>query len=287
MNNIILALLIGLTKSLSLLPRSIFENKNSSIWKVLSRRMQKRKKIITANIYHCYPDKDINWKDELIEKIWDDTFLALYENNFAWNATKKQIVEYHCEYQNAEILSKAQSEKKGVLLLFRHSVFLELSARLISEKFLIYGMERPNNSAAIQALQQRGRLKGMQGLTSKSNVQELIEWIKEGKTVLYGPDQDYQNKRSIVSSFFGKRCLTTTVPFTLKKITGCKLIYLDFYKTNIGYKFELSDISNIAESKEEFAEKINRLIEESVNRAPEHYLWHHRRFKSQAPEIYD
>ena len=70
----------------------------------------------------------------------------------------------------------------------------------------------------------------------------------------------------------------------LNRLIECKIATL---KTNIGYKFELSDISNIAESKEEFAEKINRLIEESVNRAPEHYLWHHRRFKSQAPEIYD
>ena len=32
---------------------------------------------------------------------------------------------------------------------------------------------------------------------------------------------------------------------------------------------------------------LNKIIEKSVNQAPEHYLWHHRRFKSQAPEIYD
>ena len=37
----------------------------------------------------------------------------------------------------------------------------------------------------------------MKGLTSNSNVNQLIEWLKEGKTVLYGPDQDYKNKRSV------------------------------------------------------------------------------------------
>ena len=52
-------------------------------------------------------------------------------------------------------------------------------------------------------------------------------------------------------------------------------------------KFIFEDISNIADSKENFAEKINEIIERSVIKAPEHYLWHHRRFKSQAPEIYD
>ena len=64
-------------------------------------------------------------------------------------------------------------------------------------------------------------------------------------------------------------------------------LYLDFYKTSNGYKFIFEDISNIADSKENFADKINEIIERSVTKAPEHYLWHHRRFKSQAPEIYD
>ena len=193
----------------------------------------------------------------------------------------------YAENENDEILINAQKNNEGVLLLFRHSVFLELSARLISEKFPIYGMERPNNNEVIQKIQQRGRLKAMKGLTSNANVNQLIDWLKEGKTVLYGPDQDYRNKRSVVSKFFNKKCLTTTVPYTLKKVTGCKLIYLDFYKTSNGYKFIFEDISNIADSKENFADKINEIIERSVTKAPEHYLWHHRRFKSQAPEIYD
>ena len=94
--------------------------------------------------------------------------------------------------------------RKVCFLLFRHSVFLELSARLISEKFAIYGMERPNNSEVLQKIMKRGRLKAMKGLTSNSNVSQLIEWLKEGKTVLYGPDQDYKNKRSVVSNFLSK-----------------------------------------------------------------------------------
>jgi KDO2-lipid IV(A) lauroyltransferase len=286
MNNIILILLISLTKALSFIPRSIFLDKKSPLWKLLSSQLKKRKRIIEANINYCYQNKSPEWREDLIERIWSDTFLALYENNFAWNADKR-INNYKCEIENHELLRRAQENKDGVLLLFRHSIFLELSARLISERFEIYGMERPNNNSAVQSLQQRGRLKAMKGLTANSNVNQLIEWLREGKTVLYGPDQDYRNKRSVVSEFFSKPCLTTTVPYNLKKITGCKLIYLDFYQTNEGYKFILEDVSDIAESKQAFADNINKIIQKSVNKAPEHYLWHHRRFKSQAPQIYD
>ena len=98
MNNIILIALISFTKFLSFLPRSLFTNKKSPIWKLLGSLMKKRKKIIRANINHCFSEKDTQWRENLIEKIWQDTFLALYENNFAWNASNKQIDKLKIEF---------------------------------------------------------------------------------------------------------------------------------------------------------------------------------------------
>ena len=285
MNNIILTLIITFTKFISLLPRSLFK-RNSLMWKVLGNLMKKRRRIVEANINHCFKDKSAEWRDNLIEKIWKETHLALYENNFAWNADKR-IKKIDVSFENSDLLESAQNDKKGVLLLFRHNIFLELSARLISEKFEIYGMERPNNSALIQKLQQRGRLKGMRGLIPNSNVKDCIEMLRKGKTILYGPDQDYRNKSSVVSTFFNQKCLTTTAPFRIREITNCKLIYVDSIRQGDSYKFVLEDVSDYAETGQIFADKINNKIERSILQAPEQYLWHHRRFKSQNPKIYD
>ena len=172
-------------------------------------------------------------------------------------------------------------------MLFRHNVFLEMSTRLISENFDIYGMERPNNSQVMQKVILSGRLKAMKGLASNKKVNETVEWLKKGRTVLYGPDQDYRNKRSVISTFFGKDCLTTTVPYTLQKLTNCKLFYLDFYREGNGYKFSIEDIGHLADSPQSFADEINKKIEDDVLANPEQYFWHHRRFKSQNPAIYD
>ena len=285
MNNIILTLIITFTKFISFLPRSLFK-RNSLMWKVLGNLMKKRRRIVEANINDCFKDKSAEWRDNLIEKIWKETHLALYENNFAWNADKR-IKKIDVSFENSDLLQSAQNDKKGVLLLFRHNIFLELSARLISEKFEIYGMERPNNSALIQKLQQRGRLKGMRGLIPNSNVKDCIEMLRKGKTILYGPDQDYRNKSSVVSTFFNQKCLTTTAPFRIKEITNCKLIYVDSIRQGDSYKFVLEDVSDYAETGQIFADKINNKIERSILQAPEQYLWHHRRFKSQNPKIYD
>ena len=285
MNNIILTLIITFTKFISLLPRSLF-TRNSIFWKVLGRLMKRRKKIVEANINHCFKEKNEEWRNNLIEKIWQETHLALYENNFAWNVNER-IKKIDVNFMNSNLIQSAQDQKIGILLLFRHNIFLELSARLLSERFEIYGMERPNNSPLIQKLQQRGRLKGMKGLIPNSNVKDCIELLNQGKTVLYGPDQDYRNKSSVVSKFFNQKCLTTTAPFRIKKITDCKLIYVDSIRNGKTYKFVFTDVSDYAETGQIFADKINNKIEKSILDAPEQYLWHHRRFKSQSPEIYD
>ncbi len=285
MNNIILTLIITFTKLISFLPRTLF-TRNSLMWRILGNSMKKRRRIVEANINHCFQNQSNEWRSDLVNKIWEETHLALYENNFAWNANKR-IKKIKTSFENSELLQHAQENRQGVLLLFRHNIFLELSARLISEKFEIYGMERPNNSPLVQKLQQRGRLKGMKGLIPNSNVKDCIELLKKGKTILYGPDQDYRNKSSVVSTFFDQKCLTTTAPFRIKQMTDCKLIYVDSVRQGDNYKFVLEDVSHFAESGQIFADKINSKIEKGILEAPEQYLWHHRRFKSQNPEIYD
>ena len=69
MNNIILILIITFTKFISLLPRSLF-TRNSILWKVLGRLMKRRKKIVEANINHCFKEKNEEWRNNLIEKTY-------------------------------------------------------------------------------------------------------------------------------------------------------------------------------------------------------------------------
>ena len=70
MNNITLILLISFTKALSFIPKIIFTNRNSPLWSLLSKLLKKRRKIIEANINHCYKDKTSEWRSDLVENIW-------------------------------------------------------------------------------------------------------------------------------------------------------------------------------------------------------------------------
>ena len=78
------------------------------------------------------------------------------------------------------------------MLLFRHNLYIELSARILSLHHELHAMERPNNSKIIQGVQEKGRLKSVENLIPNSDINNLIELLKNGKIILYGPDQDYR-----------------------------------------------------------------------------------------------
>ena len=124
MNNIILTLIITFTKFISLLPRSLFK-RNSLIWKMLGSLMKKRKRIVEANINHCFKDKSAEWRNNLIENIWEETYLALYENNFAWNADKrikklKWILKILIFYSQLKIIKKGFFYYLGIIFFLSY-----------------------------------------------------------------------------------------------------------------------------------------------------------------------
>ena len=287
MNNIILPLILIFTKFICILPRRWFKGNDSYMWRFLSMFLKRRRRIINANIDHCFINLTNSERSLLKTNIWNETYRALYENNFAWNASNEQVSKLNIEFIGLEILDKFQSSNKGVLVLFRHTLYLELSARILATKFGMYGLERPNNNALIQMIQMKGRTKSLKGIISNSDIKQCLKILKDGEIVMYGPDQDYRNKHSIISSFYGKRCLTTTVPAKLKKMSGCNVVYFDFFRVDDGFRAVIKDFNNASDSEKKFAENLNIEIENSISKAPEQYLWHHRRFKSQYPEIYE
>ena len=57
----------------------------------------------------------------------------------------------------------------GVLLFFKHSLHLELDARLLAMNLDVYGVERAHNSNSFDSIQTSGRLKSMKGTCDRNN----------------------------------------------------------------------------------------------------------------------
>ena len=118
------------------------------------------------------------------------------------------------------IILNNQNDKNGILLLFKHSLHLELDSRILAMHAEIYGIEREHNSKMFENIQRSGRLKSMKGITDRDNTLTFMRWLKKGKTVLYAPDQDYGIKKSIKVNFFGIPAATVTAPLKIIEKTN-------------------------------------------------------------------
>jgi Lauroyl/myristoyl acyltransferase len=73
-------------------------------------------------------------------------------------------------------------------------------------------VEREHNSKYFQAILKNGMLKSMKGVVDMKNIIRFITLLKNGKTLLCAPDQDYGMKNSNEVNFFNLPAETITAP---------------------------------------------------------------------------
>lgn len=106
-----------------------------------------------------------------------------------------------------------------------------------------------------------------------------------GEAVWFAPDQDYGPKGSVFAPFFSvKKAATTNGTYALSKLACADLITLSMIRRSDkkGYQMYISNpLSGYPEGDEVVAAGyMNKIIENEILRAPEQYLWMHRRFKT-------
>lgn len=281
MNNALLIILITLWKTLILLPRAFQLVITNFIGFLIYLISLKRNKYSKANIELCFPDKSEAERKKIYRRNILLSGRILSDNGIAWFWSDKRIkknIKY--EINGLSQLLTEQSSNKGILLFFKHSLHLELDTRILGMHAEIYGIERKHNSKYFQSIQKRGRLKSMIDVVDRKNTFKFMKWLKNGKTVLYAPDQDYGLDKSKVIKFFGHPAATVSAPYKIIQKTKCKTFFLNSYiKDNKLFldieKFNSNNVEEIS-----YLNNLNKYIENKIKLNPDEYLWQHRRFKS-------
>ena len=287
MNNALLIILITLWKTLILLPRAFQLVISNFIGFLIYLISLKRNKYSKANIELCFPDKSEAERKKIYRRNILLSGRILSDNGIAWFWSDKRIkknIKY--EINGLSQLLTEQSSNKGILLFFKHSLHLELDTRILGMHAEIYGIERKHNSKYFQSIQKRGRLKSMIDVVDRKNTFKFMKWLKNGKTVLYAPDQDYGLDKSKVIKFFGHPAATVSAPYKIIQKTKCKTFFLNSYiKDNkLFLDIEKFNSNNVEETS--YLNNLNKYIENKIKLNPDEYLWQHRRFKSTLRKIY-
>ena len=281
MKNALLTILIIFWRALVFLPRTVQNVFSQLFGYVFLLLPLKRNKFSKTNIDLCFPELSKKERNQIYKKNVISFGDVIFSTGIAWfwsDSRIKKNISY--EINGLDTLLNYQKSNTGIMLFFKHSLHLELDARLLSISADIFGVERKHNSEKFQSLQRNGRLKSMKGVADRNSTLSFVRWLKNGKTVLYAPDQDYGKDKSIESTFFNLPASTISAPLKIIEKTGCKTFFINTYFKKKKLIINLEETKFDQSSASSFIKDLNDYIESKIKLNPHEYLWQHRRFKS-------
>ena len=281
MKNAFLQILIFFWKIIVLFPRKIQLFFGNCIGYLFLLSKNKRNRFSKVNINLCFPDLDTSSAYRIYKKNIILFGRVIFDTGIAWFWSDDRInknIPY--KINGLELLLRYQRLNNGVLLFFKHSLHLELDSRLLAMNAEIFGVERKHNSTYFESIQKNGRLKSMKGIADRNSTVSFVRWLKNGKTVLYAPDQDYGLKKSDQIDFFGLPAATISAPLKIINKTGCNYLFMNTYYEKDNLVIDIEEPKFSKASSIMFMQDLNKYIENKIKLNPEEYLWQHRRFKS-------
>ncbi|WP_330982645.1 MULTISPECIES: kdo(2)-lipid IV(A) palmitoleoyltransferase [Enterobacterales] len=256
----------------------------SSLGRASRPFLKRREKIASRNISLCFPDMNAQAKEKLIEQNFISLGMGLIETGMAWFWSDARVKKWF-DVEGYANLTRALEDKKGVMVVGVHFMSLELGGRAMGLCRPMMATYRPHNSKMMEWVQTKGRLRSNKAMIDRRNLRGLVSALKDGEAVWFAPDQDYGPKGSTFAPFFSvPEAATTNGTYVLSRLSGADLLSITMVRkaNNRGYSLHISELMTDYPIEDEFkaASYMNKVIEKEILRAPEQYLWVHRRFKT-------
>lgn len=256
--------------------------------------IKRRRHIVDVNLRICFPELSDRDRRALARKNFRYTGRTLIEMALAWWMPPSRLPRL-ARFHGVENLQAAKARGRGVLLIGGHFTAMEIVARLtalLQTRFdTIY---RRNNNPVFEYLTERFRHRHYGKPIPRNDIRTLVRRLREGQTVWYPPDQDYGRRHAVFVPFFGTQAATMSATSRIARMSGATLLPAMFYGRDDASGYDITFLPPLddypSDDPEADAARLNRFFEDAVRRAPEQYLWVHRRFKTRPnaddPKLY-
>ncbi|CAK3609706.1 Lipid A biosynthesis lauroyltransferase [Vibrio crassostreae] len=250
-----------------------------------ARYGKKRVAVATRNLELAFPDKPADEVAAMVSENFKNTGMALIETGITWFwptwRFKRILVD-----KDTQMLRTHKTNSKGVLLCCVHALNLEITARAMAVLGISgLGVYRPHNNPAYEFIQYRGRTQNGNRLIHRKDVKRMIRILRQGEILFYLPDHDYGRNKSVFVPFFAvEDACTTTGTSILAYTSRCALVPGSGFRNADG-KYEIMADESIEDNYPQKDEKaaaayMNSYLEKIILRAPEQWMWLHKRFKT-------
>lgn len=262
--------------------------------RLLGKIARRRRRIAAINLELCFPEWSPAERNTLLEQHFAALGIGLFETAMAWWAPDEKLRGL-ARVEGAEHLERALAGGKGVILLTGHFTTLELGARFITWHQPFHAMYRSHKNPLYEIVMRRERERRSRfPPLPHEDLRGLLRAFRKGRAVWYAPDQNHGRRNSVFVPFFGIPACTITATSRLAALSGAAVV--PYFPRRLagtaGYEVVILPALEHFPGGDVTADtrRINELLEHYVRRAPDQYLWVHRRFKTRplgSPSVYN
>ena len=252
-----------------------------AIGKLIYPFMKKLRKTAYSNISNCFPEKKQPQVTLLVKQHFDAIGISLFETANAYYGSDRKIKKL-LSINNKHFFSDTLKDEGGIILLCSHFMPLMLGSRALLLENTIANVYRPQNNKLFDKVMVKGYTKNGAVMIKSKDTRSILKAIKNSLPIWYAPDQDLGINNSVFAPLFGIETATASATARLAKNNNTRVIPYSFIRTKHGYEMSFDKPIKNYPSNDPIkdATTTNKILENQIIKAPEQYLWIHRRFKT-------
>ena len=252
-----------------------------AIGKLIYPFMKKLRETAYSNISNCFPEKKQPQVTLLVKQHFDAIGISLFETANAYYGSDRKIKKL-LSINNKHFFSDALKDEGGIILLCSHFMPLMLGSRALLLENTIANIYRPQNNKLFDKVMVKGYKKNGAVMIKSKDTRSILKAIKNSLPIWYAPDQDLGINNSVFAPLFGIETATASATARLAKNNNTRVIPYSFIRTKHGYEMSFDKPIKNYPSNDPIkdATTTNKILENQIIKAPEQYLWIHRRFKT-------
>ncbi len=241
------------------------------------------KKLIQKNIKRAFPHINEENSDKIKKLMWNN-YGRLFAEYIFIKEFRNGKYSSNIEIEGQDILEKIKETGQQVVFVSGHFSNFELMAMHLEKTGIkLCAIYRPLNNIFLNPLMEKIRNKYICKYQIKkgiSGVKSLIKLMKNNFSTALMIDQ--RVSEGILSNFFEKPALTTTIPAQLVKKFNIPIVpvYIERVR-DIHYKIVINKpiVFTKDNTVQKMTDDLNLILEKMILKKPEQWIWTHNRWK--------
>lgn len=286
MKRILFYLVYSFLWLITLLPLPLLYLLSDFIYLILYYLVGYRKKTVYLNLMHSLPEKTPKQIRYIARKFYHHLCDYFIESVYLIHMSEKENAR-RISYKNAEFLQDYYEQGKSIILLVSHYGNWEWPNRITKlSPHTLLGIYKPLQNKYFDRFfsQLRGQFGGI-AIPMESTLRTVINYQQNKKPfVLYTVADQRPQWTGIQhwTTFLNQDTPVITGPEKIARTFHLSVYFLDLQKIKRGYysaEFKLLSEQPATEPEFEITRRYQAMVEKTILRQPEFWLWSHKRWK--------